>query len=351
MKKIFHFARFLLFPFAILYTFIVLIRNKMFDWGLLKSRSFDTPLIGVGNIRIGGTGKTPMSEYLIEFLSDNFQVAFISRGYKRKTKGFVFSSTNTPPHEIGDEAYQIKKKFKEISVAVDENRPHGIEQLLKTKPETDVVILDDCFQHRYVKPGINILLTEYGKPLFRDYPLPMGDLREYRNAKNRADFIIVTKCPFFTLVEKELAIRNLRPKPEQKVFFTTTEYEKTRPLWDEAIANDEVQDVLMLTGIANPEPMFEYLCQKYNSVTKVNFPDHYDYRYSDLVKVENIFKNIAGDSKVIVTTEKDVVKLGQMKKVPDEIKRNTFVLPIRFKFLFNDDIVFKKEIFRYVRKD
>ena len=221
-----------LYPVSLLYGTGVWLRNKLFDWNILKERSFPLPVISVGNITVGGTGKTPHTEYLIRLLSKEYQVSVLSRGYKRKSKGFILSTTHSTVSEIGDEPYQMKQKYPHVHVAVDANRCNGIEQLCSHNitPETDVILLDDAFQHRYVKPGMNILLVNYHRLICNDMLLPAGKLRENPNGKHRAKIVIVTKCPKnITPIDLRVLTKQMELFPYQYLFFTTFEYGKLYP--------------------------------------------------------------------------------------------------------------------------
>ena len=253
-----------LLPFSWLYGLGVKLRNQLFDMGVLKSKSYDIPVISVGNITVGGTGKTPHTEYLVRLLSKKYKVAVLSRGYKRKSKGFLLATPDTPVEQIGDEPFQMKRKFPDIYVAVDKDRCHGIERLCdkSVAPDLDVIILDDAYQHRYVKPGVNILLVDYHRMIVEDRLLPAGRLREPKEGKNRANIVIVTKCPHDI---KPMGIRviskALNLYPYQKLYFSTFRYREMIPLFDKQASRRtldqlaENEQVLLLTGIAMPEQM------------------------------------------------------------------------------------------------
>lgn len=253
--------RYILFPFSIIYGFIIWLRNKLFDKNMLRSATFNFPIICIGNLAVGGTGKTPMTEYLVRQLNQNYKVATLSRGYKRKTKGFAIADENTTPIDIGDEPMQLHKKFPEITVAVAEERVVGIPQLLHAKPGTNVIILDDAFQHREVKAGLNILLTECQNLYTRDFMLPAGDLRDVRGSSKRAEIIVVTKCKsHLNEEEKEKIIEELDPLPHQKVYFTKIEYNSPYHLFTKEIKFLEAEStILLVCGIANPKPLQEIL--------------------------------------------------------------------------------------------
>ncbi len=334
-----NFLRKILFPFAILYGFITSIRNFLYDKGILKSYSFDLPVIAVGNLSVGGTGKTPQIEYLIRLLSEHYKIATLSRGYKRKSEGFVLADEKANAEILGDEPFQFYQKFKNIQVAVDANRVNGITQLLSLAEKPDVILLDDAFQHRKVKAGIYILLTSYDDLFYNDYMLPTGNLRESRNGVKRADVIIVTKCPS-TISEVEQNKIREKIGAEKPIFFTYIDY-------DDAVFSTEEErnvsdlknvDKLLLAGIAKPEPFFAYLQAEKNKT--MTFPDHHHFSQQD---IETIKEKAAG--KIIITTEKDFVRLNG--KLP---KEQLFYLPIKSSFINNEND-FNKTIIDYVGKD
>ncbi|OYU80591.1 MAG: tetraacyldisaccharide 4'-kinase [Flavobacterium sp. BFFFF1] len=313
----------ILFPFAILYGWITGIRNFLYDIGLLKSVSYGVPVIAVGNLSVGGTGKTPQIEYLIRLLSAQYKVAVLSRGYKRKSKGFVLGDTNANAEILGDEPFQYHQKFPEIYVGVDADRRNGIEQLLKLNPKPDVILLDDAYQHRKVKAGFYILLTAYGDLYADDYMLPTGNLREGRSGTKRADVILVTKCPIGLSIKEQDGIRErLRTDHNQSVFFTYIDYDdrvfgqaKVLPVSD-LIKRDKT----LVAGIAKPQPFFKHL--QHDKDTLLTFPDHHHFSSEDIDKI----KKSAGD-KLIITTEKDYVRLKD-KLQSDQL----FYLPIQTAF-------------------
>ncbi|CAM3058608.1 tetraacyldisaccharide 4'-kinase [Flavobacterium frigoris] len=328
----------ILFPFAVLYGFITGIRNFLFDHGILKSYSFEVPIIAVGNLSAGGTGKTPQIEYLIRFLGDKYNVATLSRGYKRKSKGFILADATSNAEVLGDEPFQFYTKFKHIQVAVDADRKNGIEQLLSQKQKPELILLDDAYQHRKVKAGLYILLTSYGELYSDDFILPTGNLRESRNGANRATIIIVTKCPSNLSVAEQNSIKiRLKIANNQELYFTSIEY-------DEFVYSDEDQikvtdlvgrDKLLLAGIAKPASFFAYL-QAANDVT-MDFPDHHHFSEKDILDIKN--KSI---NKIIITTEKDYVRL--LGRIPAD---QLFYLPIKSQFLKGDE-QFRKKIMNYV---
>jgi len=329
----------ILFPFAILYGFITSIRNFLFDEGVLKSYSFDVPIIAVGNLSVGGTGKTPQIEYLIRLLSPNYKVATLSRGYKRQSKGFVLANASSNAEILGDEPYQFYTKFSNIQVAVDANRKNGIEQLLSQKEKPDIILLDDAFQHRKVNAGFYILLTSYGDLYSDDFMLPTGNLRENRSGAKRANLVIVTKCPTTLSFEEQNKIRNqLKLKSNQELYFSFIDYDECIYSEDININVSEIKNVdkLLVAGIAKPEPFFGYL-QNENKEHLI-YPDHHHFTENDLLEIKN-----KAHSKIIVTTEKDYVRLKG--KLP---KEQLFYLPIRSSFLSGGEN-FNKAITHYVQ--
>lgn len=342
-----------LLPFSVLYGFGVWVRNLLFDTGVLKSRSFGVPVISVGNITVGGSGKTPHVEYLVRLLQDRVKVAVLSRGYKRKSKGFLLAGAETRMREIGDEPYQMHKKFPKAFVAVDAKRCHGIDMLM-SMPETkdvDVVLLDDAFQHRYVKPGKNILLVDYHRLIIYDELLPAGRLREPKEGKNRADIVIVTKCPVdLKPMNYRVLQRAMNLYPYQQLFFTTIKQEPLRPLFKEgnrAPNFEMLPNVLLLTGIASPEQMVKDLKGKCSSITPMSFPDHHQFTASDAEAINLQFRMMP-KPRIIITTEKDGTRLEGLKELSADVRKSLYVQPIRIEFLQDDEQKFNDAIIDYV---
>lgn len=328
----------ILFPFAILYGLVTSIRNFLFDNGILKSYTFDLPIIAVGNLSVGGTGKTPQIEYLIRLLSGSYKVATLSRGYKRKSKGFILADATSNAEILGDEPFQFYQKFANIQVAVDADRKNGIEQLLSQKPRPEVILLDDAFQHRKVKAGFYIMLTSFGDLYSDDFMLPTGNLRECRSGAKRANVIIVTKCPPRLSLEEQDEIRSkLKIARNQELYFTTIVYDDCIYSENQTVKVSEIRekDKVLLAGIAKPEPFFDFLKNKNEEC--LTYPDHHHFTEKDILDIKN--KSI---NKIIVTTEKDYVRLKG--SVPSE---RLFYLPIKSQFLGGGD-AFKKTIFNYV---
>lgn len=328
--------RYLLLPFSFFYGIVIRLRNWLFDKNYLKSAAFNFPVICIGNLAVGGTGKTPMVEYLIRILRKDFSLATLSRGYKRKTKGFGIAGENTTALEIGDEPMQFHLKFPEITVSVGEERLVAIPQLLHDKPGTQVIILDDAFQHRTVKAGLNILLTDYKNLYTRDILLPAGDLRDSRKSADRAEIIVVTKCRHdLTTEERNLITKELDLKPAQSVFFTEILYTNPYHLFSKEVMEiGPGLELLLVCGIANPKPLKEFLNRHVHSYDMLKYPDHHIFSIDDMEDMKKQFGEIASTNKIILTTEKDGVRL---KKFENELQDlPIYVIPIEHSFMFND---------------
>ena len=317
------------------------VRNLMFKWHILKQREFPVPVVVVGNISAGGTGKTPHTEYVIDLLRYKYHIGMLSRGYKRKTKGFVLATSRSTPLDIGDEPYQIYQKFgRDISVAVCEDRCTGIEELLRLDPRINLIVLDDAFQHRYVKPTVSIVLTEFNNPVFFDKLLPLGRLREPAKAIYRADMVVVTKCPTqLKAIEYRIFKNNLKLFPYQKLFFSRFNYTSLRPLFPDIrkdaphmswLGPDDT--VLVLSGIANPKPLVRYLKGFKASIKVKVFPDHHNFNRKDLDAITKRFNELEGKQKIIVTTEKDAVRLINNPYFPHQLKPYIFYQPVDVTF-------------------
>ena len=343
-------------PLSWIYGLVVDIRNQMFDWGILKSRSFDTPVISVGNITVGGSGKTPHVEYLIRLLNQHIKVAVLSRGYKRKSKGFVLADNDTPMSQIGDEPYQMKQKFPDIYVAVDKDRCHGIDTLLNNEAtkDTGVILLDDAFQHRYVTPGINILLVDYHRLITHDALLPAGRLREPVSGKDRADIVIVTKCPKdLKAIDYRVLTKTMSLYPYQNLYFTYIDYCNLHKVWGEdELRLDDLSEtnVLLLTGIASPQQLLVDLKEKCQTLTPLSFPDHHQFTEQDILKINDVYSNLS-EPKIIITTEKDTTRMKTVTSLDDNAKDNTYVLPIKVAFLQKQEPMFNNKILSYVQKN
>ena len=346
-----------LLPFSWIYGLGVWFRNQLFDIGILKSKDYKIPVIAVGNITVGGAGKTPHVEYLIRLLKDKVKVAVLSRGYKRKSKGFVLADMNSTVEEIGDEPYQMKKKFPDIDIAVDKNRQEGIELLTNntTAKDIDVIILDDAYQHRYVKPGINILLVDYHRLLLYDKLLPAGRLREPKESTVRADMVIITKCPTeLKPMDYRVITRAMNLYPYQTLLFSTLKYGNLIPVYsgDEQTLdslNKEV-NVLLLTGIASPKQMVIDLKPYAKDIVPLTFRDHHQFSHKDIVKINEKYSSMPSP-KIIVTTEKDMTRLINKDGFSEEVKQNMFMLPIEIEIQLGQEEIFNQKIISYVQKN
>lgn len=325
-----------------IYGAVVGIRNWMFDKRIIKPVEYDIPVIGVGNLVVGGSGKTPHVEYIVNNLSADHKVAVLSRGYKRKTKGFVLANSKSTPADIGDEPYQIYQKFLgKVVVASSESRKKGIDELLRLYPDLDVIVLDDAFQHRWVKPKISILLTDYDRPFYKDKLLPLGRLREGKLQVNRADMVIMTKCPEdLQPLNYRLASRELDLMKFQKLFFSRYDYSGLRPVFTDdapysvSLSSLSSEDsVMLLTGIANPRYIVRFFRQYPFRVKVDHYPDHHDFTKKDILDIEKKFKEMPGKHKIIVTTEKDSTRLMHNPYFPKELKPFTFYLPINVRMV------------------
>jgi tetraacyldisaccharide 4'-kinase len=340
--------RVLLLPFALLYGLLVIIRNWLYDKQIKQSVSFGLPVICVGNLSIGGTGKSPMVEYLVLHLKNLYKVSTLSRGYKRKTRGYALASDQATALDIGDEPMQFHRKFPDVPVAVGEQRVQAIPQLLHDKPATEVIILDDAYQHRAIQAGFNILLTDYGNLFTRDFYLPTGDLRDSRDSYKRADIIVVTKCrPDISEEERQEIIKEIDPLPNQHVFFSAIAYGSIYHISRNTFGLiDEETEVLLITGIANPKPLQKYLEEQIDTYQMMHFSDHHIFSTDDWREIRKRFENITATKKMILTTEKDAMRL---EKYAHEIDGMPFyVLPIEHKFLFNDGEKFMERIIEFI---
>ncbi len=328
----------LLYPFSLLYGIIIWMRNKLYDAGFMSSVSFSVPVICVGNLSTGGTGKTPHIEYLIRMLQYRYQVSTMSRGYKRLTKGFRVADDATDATHIGDEPMQFHKKFPDVVVSVCEDRMTGIPSLLARRPDIDVVLLDDAYQHRSVKPGLNILITDYSKPFYTDYILPFGGLRESRKASSRADVIIVSKCPLnISETAKNEFVKNINPLPHQQVFFTGINYSQPVDFFTGLpVAIAPTANIVLACGIAKPEPLVAYLKQQAANVHLLRYPDHHYFSRNNLEEIRQTFQGWDAADKMIVTTEKDAVRLAIHAETLREWNIPIVVVPVAVTFLGNE---------------
>ncbi len=343
--------RIILFPVSLLYGCITHLRNKFFDWGILPSKSFDHPVIGVGNLSTGGTGKTPHIEYLIGLLKGRFKVATLSRGYKRKTRGYQVANAQSTVTQIGDEPLQIFLKHPGIHVAVCASRRKGIKRIIREKPSNQVILLDDAFQHRYVKPGLNILLTDYHKIFTHNYMLPTGNLREFRQGAQRADALIVTKTPsVFSPLDKKLILTELEKYKIKDIFFSYIKYGNWVPVTNYARTEklQKAKTIFLITGIANPTPLAEHLKRLCSELKVFKFADHHQFTIKELDSFVNSFRETYSGNKVIITTEKDSMRLR--KPELSNIIKNlpVYYVPIEVDFHEQDKVRFNKMVLDYM---
>ena len=337
---------YLLAPLVPLYGIGVAARNLLFNWGALPSVEYPVPVLSVGNLSVGGTCKTPHTEYLVNLLKKDYKVAVLSRGYKRKTRGFLIAGDASHAEAIGDEAYQMKLKFPDILIAVDGNRRRGIRNLLAHSAKPDVILLDDAYQHRYVTPSLSILLTDYNRLFYKDRLLPFGQLRESKGGIHRADAIIVTKCceglrPIdYRIIESEMQLL-----PHQQIFFTRTVYEPLRLVFpsvssmavDITVSDNEV---LLLSGIASPAPFIREAERSFRKVTTLLFPDHHFFDKHDIARISEAFARLNSPDKFILTTGKDAVRLLHNPLVPQSWKDVLYYMPVRIGFCTESSLRF-----------
>ena len=340
--------RILLLPVALLYWLVVSMRNWFYDKNIFKSTSFGLPVICIGNLSVGGTGKSPMVEYLIINLKERFHIATLSRGYKRRTTGYSLANENTTAIDIGDEPMQFHLKFPDVPVAVGEERIVAIPQLLHDKPATQAIILDDAFQHRAIKAGLNILLTDYNNLFTRDFYLPSGDLRDLKSSYKRADIIVVTKCKKdLTKEEAGAIIEEIVLLEHQQVFFTSIQYDQPYHIMQHTAGRlSRDAEVLLVAGIANPAPLKKMLEENSKAYYMNHFPDHHIFTIDDLKEIKKRFQKIDAKNKMILTTEKDAMRLIKFR---DEISNLPFyVIPIRHQFLFNGAETFNSIVIKFI---
>ncbi len=348
-----------LYPASWIYGAGVWLRNKLFDWGIYEERSFNLPVICVGNITVGGTGKTPHTEYLIRLLQKQYQVAVLSRGYKRKSTGFILANEHSSVQTIGDEPFQMKQKFPLIHMAVDGDRCNGIEQLSRkaVTPATDVILLDDAFQHRHVKAGLNILLIDYNRPIMEDALLPAGRMREPESGKYRAQIVLITKCPKnMSPMDYRVITKQLELHAYQQLYFTTMEYGKLRPLFNggKEYPLQKIHPavhILLISGIASPGPLQEEVARTGCKMQTLTFDDHHEFTAQDMTNIERTFQQLPEGKRMIITTEKDAVRMASHPDLPESVKPYIYVLPIEVAFLQDQQALFNQNILDYVRKD
>ena len=350
----------LLYPLALFFGAATRIRNFLYNTGVLKSYKFDIPVICVGNITVGGTGKTPHTEYLVRLLKHEYRVAVLSRGYKRKSRGFRLADPSASVNVLGDEPLQIFRKFPDIKVAVDRDRVHGVRTLLKDPDNMQVIILDDGFQHRRLTPGLTILLTDYNRLMIKDHLLPYGELRESRLAMYRADIILITKSPAdLPPIQRRIIAKEMDKAAYQNIYFTAFEYGKQVPVFQESVRpeNDNSTGdtnkcgILLVTGIANPAPLMEHLEKEYEEIIHLIFPDHHKYTEKDIASISENFKMLKSDEKRVLTTEKDAVRFMEFTNIAEPLRNVFYYVPVGIQFLNDDQDEFNNLILKYVRKN
>lgn len=350
----------LLYPFSLIYRVITDLRNFFYNSGILTSHEFHIPIICVGNITVGGTGKTPHTEYLVNLLKENFKVAVLSRGYKRKSRGLQIASDDSSVKDIGDEPLQIFRKFRDVLVTVDRNRIHGVDTILIENPEIDVIILDDGFQHRSIKPGLSILLSDFNRPIVKDHLMPYGNLRESIKNIRRADVILITKSPDkISPINKRLIKKEIKKAAFQELYFTSFTYKDPLPVFTENPSkkftlpdlNPEKTGTLLVTGVACPEPFKAYLDQYFREIIHLAYPDHHCFTKRDIEKISAAFNLLRSPSKFVITTEKDAVRLGEFTNIAKPLKLASYYIPVEVNFPDKDKNKFDKLISDYVRKN
>lgn len=342
---------------SFIYGIIIGLRNELFNLKVLTSHEFDVPVISIGNITVGGTGKTPHTEYIANLLKPGLKVATLSRGYKRKTRGFYFVETTSKVRQVGDEPLQIKLKFNELTIAVDADRVRGIKKLISMPNPPDVILLDDAFQHRYVTPGVNILLTDYNHLITKDSLIPYGRLREPASNKSRATIIIVTKCPAKVKpIDERIITKELEIRPYQDLYFSRIEYGALLPVFADEVSSPPAElveglAILLVTGIADPTHLKEYLMQGSDDIDEMNFPDHHQYTAREVDKILAKFEMLPAERKIIITTEKDMVRFRDLETLPGALRKNMYYVPMKISFLNNACKDFDRKILNYVRKN
>jgi tetraacyldisaccharide 4'-kinase len=349
------FLKIILLPFSFIYYLLTAFRNHLYNIGYSHSFEFEVPVINVGNLRVGGTGKTPHVEYLIRLLLDRYQLATLSRGYGRKSRGFIIASDQSDPYQIGDEPMQYYSKFgKDITVTVCEDRAYAIPQILFEKEETRLILLDDAYQHRSVKPGLNILLSDYKNPFYNDFVMPSGRLRESRKGASRADAVIISKCPA-DLNEAQMKditgqVRRYS-KAGTPVYFSALKYDSPKAVYANTVMiTDKGSSVLLFSGIADPESLKEKVSAEYHLAGNIDFPDHHKYSKKDILSIVKRFKEIPSEMKFMLTTEKDMVKLlnSGIKEIFSEFP--VFYIPVEVYFL-KDKQKFDEQVIQAINKE
>jgi tetraacyldisaccharide 4'-kinase len=339
----------LLKPLSLLYSFGIGLRNKLFDLGIYHSTKSDITTISVGNITVGGTGKTPHAEYLLSYLSKRVTTAYLSRGYKRSTTGFHIADEKSSATSIGDEAYQVYRKFNDVVVAVDSNRINALKKLQRHKVIPKIVVLDDAYQHRSLHPDLNILLIDYNRLTYQDSMLPLGELREPSSNTDRADIIIFTKCPNTIMPVDMLSTRTqIRPFPYQTLYYTTLSYGKPKGLFTNKKLDICGKEIILVTGVAQPQHLHKHLEKYVSLITALKYPDHHKFTTDDIKEIEQDFKKLNASNRAIITTEKDAARLISMN-IPESIKNDIYTIGIEIDFLFNKQKDFDAQIEKFLR--
>ncbi|NDP19621.1 MAG: tetraacyldisaccharide 4'-kinase [Paludibacter sp.] len=350
----------ILYPFSLLYGLVIAIRNWLFDQEIFRSTRFNIPVISVGNLAAGGTGKTPHAEFILSILKDEWKSAVLSRGYKRSTKGFILADQNSTASTLGDEPFQIQQKFSDVTVAVDEKRVHGVKKLQELIPDLQLVVLDDAFQHRYIEPGLSILLTDIANLYSRDLLLPAGNLREWRSGSKRADIIVVTKCPDdFKPIDMRLIETELKIETNQLLFFSNYVYDEIVPVfpdslpekWNYEMLGETKANILLVAGIVSPQSIVLHLNKYCDTVKTLFFDDHHAFQPKDFNLIFHTFDKLPSTEKIVLVTEKDASRMVSNPYFPESLKSRTFALPIRVKILHNQENIFIQKIKDYVIED
>lgn len=349
-----------LYPFSLIYGLVVAVRNWLFDQEIIRSTRFNIPIISVGNLAAGGTGKTPHTEFILSILKNDWKSAVLSRGYKRSTKGFILADNNSNSSILGDEPFQIQQKFSDVNVAVDEERVHGVKKLQELIPDLQLVVLDDAFQHRYIQAGFSILLTDFANLYTRDWLLPAGNLREWKSGSKRADMIIVTKCPDdIKPIDMRLIQTELKAETNQQLFFSHYVYDEIVPVfpdsfpenWNYEKVKATSANVLLVAGIVSPESIVIHLNNYTNTVKTLFFDDHHVFQTKDFNLISQTFDKLASSEKLILVTEKDASRLVSNPNFPEKLKSRIFALPIRVEILHDEESLFIQKIKDYVIED
>jgi tetraacyldisaccharide 4'-kinase len=350
----------LLYPFSIIYGLVTGIRNFLYNSEILSSQSFNIPVICIGNLTVGGTGKTPHTEYLAGLLGREFKVAVLSRGYRRKSKGFLLATRDSKVADIGDEPLQIYSKSNNIIVAVDNNRVNGVNSILESFPDTSVILLDDAYQHRRITPGFSILLSDYDRLFIHDHLLPYGNLREYPRNMDRADVILITKCPpGLSPIQRRIIVKEVNKSAYQNLYFTSVKYDDPLPVFGDqrpfprllSKADADRKGAVLVTGIANPEPLAEFLKDSFKELVHFRFNDHHEFTAGEIENIMSAWSKLKTPEKYIITTEKDAVRLREFTNIAEPGKSSFYYIPIGIFFLNDDKEEFDNLITDYVRKN